>query len=58
MGINTCGEDKTALNTFIVIDVPIGLIHKLNTTNMYVATLSNHRLVVLRRRKKEIHFCK
>ena len=32
-------------------DVHIGLIHKLNTTNLNAATLSNPRLFVLRRRK-------
>ena len=38
-------------NTFIVIDVYIGLIHKLNTPNKNVAKLSNPRLFVLGRRK-------
>ena len=42
---------KITLNIIIVIDVYIGLIHKLNTTNMNAATLSNPRLFVLRRRK-------
>ena len=42
---------KITLNIIIVIDVHIGLIHKLNTTNMITATPSNPRLFVLRRRK-------
>ena len=43
--------NKITLNVIIVIDVHIGLIHKLNTTNMNGATLSSPRLFVLRRRK-------
>ena len=41
---------KITLNIIIVIDVHIVLIHKLNTTNMNVTTLSNPGLFVLRRR--------
>ena len=40
---------KITLNIIIVIDVHIGLIHKLNMINMYVATLSNQRLFALRK---------
>ena len=44
--------NKNNINIIIiVIFVHIGLIHKLNTTNMNSATLSNPRLFVLRRRK-------
>ena len=43
--------NKNNIKIIIVIDVHNGLIHKLNTTNMNAATLSNPRLFVLRRRK-------
>ena len=40
---------KTTLNTIIVIGVPIGLTHKLNTTKMKVTPLSIQRLFVPRK---------